>query len=221
MPYYAVAKGQKPGIYKTWSECQKQVTGFSGAIFKKFVDYKEAKAFLETISAPAKKPHEAQIPRDALLIYTDGSFSQNLCRNVSGWAAIIFAPGTHPDDGARPLTHLYGVTNADSRNVSGELQAVQQGIIWAIRHNYRKIHIVADYLGVIALANSSWQARTLSAQEYVTFIDKHRSDVNLSFTHVRGHTGDTGNELADKYAKVGIKKYLGIDNVSQSKNRQR
>ena len=32
--YYAVRKGRIPGIYRTWSECQKQVTGYPGAVFK-------------------------------------------------------------------------------------------------------------------------------------------------------------------------------------------
>ena len=35
--YYAVRKGRIPGIYRTWSECQKQVTGYPGAVFKGFV----------------------------------------------------------------------------------------------------------------------------------------------------------------------------------------
>ena len=30
--YYAVRKGRIPGIYRTWSECQKQVTGYPGAV---------------------------------------------------------------------------------------------------------------------------------------------------------------------------------------------
>ena len=34
--YYAVKKGKHPGVYKTWSECQQQVSGFSGAIYKSF-----------------------------------------------------------------------------------------------------------------------------------------------------------------------------------------
>ena len=29
--YYAVKKGKKPGIYRSWEECRAQVSGFSGA----------------------------------------------------------------------------------------------------------------------------------------------------------------------------------------------
>ena len=44
--YYAVRKGRKTGVFATWAECQKQVTGFSGAEFKSFGTMEEAKAFV-------------------------------------------------------------------------------------------------------------------------------------------------------------------------------
>lgn len=46
MKYYAVAKGRKTGIFTTWDDCQDQVKGFSGAVFKSFSTEKEAKRFL-------------------------------------------------------------------------------------------------------------------------------------------------------------------------------
>lgn len=44
--FYAVAAGRKPGIYSTWAECERQVKGFSGAIFKSFKTRDEASAFV-------------------------------------------------------------------------------------------------------------------------------------------------------------------------------
>ncbi|PIL28001.1 hypothetical protein GSI_09852 [Ganoderma sinense ZZ0214-1] len=44
--FYAVAKGHVPGIYSTWDECQKQITGFAGNKHKKFSSAAEANAFL-------------------------------------------------------------------------------------------------------------------------------------------------------------------------------
>lgn len=46
MSYYAVAKGRQVGLFKTWSECESQVKGFRGAVFKKFPTEKEAKDFI-------------------------------------------------------------------------------------------------------------------------------------------------------------------------------
>ncbi len=46
MPFYTVARGRQPGIYKTWAECKAQVDGFKGARFKKFSTESEAGQFL-------------------------------------------------------------------------------------------------------------------------------------------------------------------------------
>jgi len=48
--FYAVKKGRAPGIYKTWVECEAQVKGFAGAIFKGFRSRAEAKKFIEQAS---------------------------------------------------------------------------------------------------------------------------------------------------------------------------
>ena len=43
--YYAVRKGFIPGIYYSWTECQKQVNKFSGAEFKSFKSLLEAEEY--------------------------------------------------------------------------------------------------------------------------------------------------------------------------------
>ncbi|MBK8078904.1 MAG: RNase H1/viroplasmin domain-containing protein [Saprospiraceae bacterium] len=40
--YYVVWKGHIPGIYKTWEECQQQITGFQNAHYKSYPTYEEA-----------------------------------------------------------------------------------------------------------------------------------------------------------------------------------
>lgn len=40
--YYAVLKGYEPGVYDSWTDCQKQVNGFSGAEFKSYTSREEA-----------------------------------------------------------------------------------------------------------------------------------------------------------------------------------
>lgn len=45
---YAVRKGRETGLFTTWAECQRQVTGYSGAEYKSFTDVDEARAFLTT-----------------------------------------------------------------------------------------------------------------------------------------------------------------------------
>jgi ribonuclease HI len=47
MKYYAVYKGKNVGIFNTWDECQESITGYSGAIFKKFNTEEEAQKYLQ------------------------------------------------------------------------------------------------------------------------------------------------------------------------------
>lgn len=44
--YYAVRKGRTPGVYMSWTECDRQVNGFSGAEFKKFPSFEHANAWI-------------------------------------------------------------------------------------------------------------------------------------------------------------------------------
>ena len=55
MPYYAVHKGKKPGIYKTWSDTKENVIGFPGAKFMKFDNEEDAALFLASGIKPSKK----------------------------------------------------------------------------------------------------------------------------------------------------------------------
>jgi ribonuclease HI len=48
MPYYAVYKGFKPGIYTNWSECQNQTQGFPKPVFRKFTFKSQAEEFMNT-----------------------------------------------------------------------------------------------------------------------------------------------------------------------------
>ena len=45
--YYAVAKGQIPGIYTDWGSCFLQVHEFKGNVFKSFLTRDEAKMFIQ------------------------------------------------------------------------------------------------------------------------------------------------------------------------------
>ena len=53
--YYAVQKGKKPGVYSNWNDCKAQVTGFSGAVYKKFSTKTEAEAFAAADNGYATK----------------------------------------------------------------------------------------------------------------------------------------------------------------------
>ena len=62
---YAVRKGHKTGLFATWAECQKAVSGYSGAEFRGFTEKEEALAFLymeTTGNVSGDKAKEAAMP---------------------------------------------------------------------------------------------------------------------------------------------------------------
>lgn len=109
--FYAVQKGISPGIYLTWwelsqaltlcikhifrAECEQQIKGYSGAVYKKFGTLADAESFCHpssssTRSNPIAQPTESQkatAPKAALanvtdetqwtVVYTDGACPGN------------------------------------------------------------------------------------------------------------------------------------------------
>ncbi|CAH8846922.1 unnamed protein product [Trichobilharzia szidati] len=59
MPYYGVRVGRRVGVFESWSECENLVKGYTGARYKKFSSYDEAKKFVEaednSENIPSKK----------------------------------------------------------------------------------------------------------------------------------------------------------------------
>ena len=54
--FYVVKNGKVPGIYDNWPDCQAQVNGFSGAIYKSFSTIEDAEAFLNDTPVKENKP---------------------------------------------------------------------------------------------------------------------------------------------------------------------
>lgn len=82
--YYVVWRGVEPGIYTTWAECEQQVKGVEGAVYKSFPNREEAEeayfsapeAYIQprqAASAPAGAPPSQKPQRsDSLLPLPEG-----------------------------------------------------------------------------------------------------------------------------------------------------
>ncbi|NWU89271.1 RNH1 Ribonuclease, partial [Upupa epops] len=57
--FYAVRKGRRTGVYRTWAECQEQVNKFPSARFKKFATEKDAWAFVRA-GLPGQQQQQQQ-----------------------------------------------------------------------------------------------------------------------------------------------------------------
>lgn len=82
MSFFAVARGRQVGIYRTWNECQEQVTKFSRAAFKKFNNRADAEAFIasyaETTTAPAPVVKEQESPSNDIGVASAAKVSSSV-----------------------------------------------------------------------------------------------------------------------------------------------
>ncbi len=213
--FYAVKKGRTPGIYKTWAECQKNVTGFSGAVFKGFETRKEAEEFMyghstskslnesgaadsETKAAENSADGITELPE--VYAFTDGSF--NIKTGVYGFGGFLHYSRTKADieirgNGSDPDEAL-------SRNVSGEVHGAISAMKKAVELGIKEMTLFYDYEGIEKWPLRYWKTNKKISEFYVAEYDKLKDKLKVNFAHVKAHTGIPGNELADRMAKEEV-----------------
>ena len=191
--YYAVKNGRTPGIYTDWDSCQKEVIGFSGAVFKSFLTLEEAKAFLEN------KKEEKQTKSEAVA-YVDGSFSLDLA--MFSFGAVIFT-------GDKELHFSKAFSDPQlvrHRNVAGEMKGAEFVMQYCLDNNIKSVDIYYDYTGIENWCTGAWKTNNPETKAYADFYKEISERLEVNFVKVKGHSGDEYNDLADKLAK----KALGI-----------
>lgn len=198
MKYYAVAKGFKPGIYTSWPETQKQVSGFKGASYKSFPTEAQAQAFISGNTSNTNTNTKTEV-----FAYVDGSYNPD---TQAVGSAVIFRSGTKSTD---PINLEFTNKNSEldeMRNVGGEIIASTSAIHYAIQQGFKSITIYYDYLGIEKWATHEWKTNNNSTKNYASIVDQFKNMIEIKFIKVKAHTGVELNELADKTAKhaVGI-----------------
>jgi len=199
--FYAVRAGRQTGIFSTWDECKRHVTGFADAKYKGFVTLAEAEAFMDDAPPPADKSDDEYLSEGFAVAYVDGSY--DIKRKAYGFGAVILRSGKEPvrlkGSGGDP-------DYAAERNVAGECLAAQAAIAFCRENDIQKLLIKHDYEGIGAWAKGDWKANKRCSTEYVAFIKEH-SEISILFQKVSAHSGVLYNEEADRLAKeaLGIK----------------
>lgn len=195
--YYAVAKGKTPGIYFSWADCKAQIDHFSGAVYKGFEFLADAEKFINQMG---KDNTVAQKVSDGacLVAYVDGSYDDSQKRYAYG-CVFVLEEETQTLNGSDAEEEYVSM-----RNVAGEILGSEKAIDWAIKQGYRKIIIYYDYEGIEKWANDIWKANKPGTIRYKKFIADRRNQIEIEFSKVAAHTGDTYNEMADKLAKEAL-----------------
>ena len=190
--YYAVKVGRLPGIYETWAECQKQTSGYPGAVFKSFKTEAEAKAFIDGTQAVTKLSK-------GLVAYVDGSY--NAKTGAYGCGVVFLEDGQYlgsiQDQGQNP-------DYKDLRNVAGEIMGSLTAVNYAYQHGYDHITIAYDYMGIEQWATGGWKATKPLTQSYQKKMQQLMQHVSVDFVKVEAHTGNYYNEEADRLAKEAV-----------------
>lgn len=192
--YYAVKKGKEIGVFLTWEECEEQVKGFKGAVYKAFPTKEMALEFITE--------NKTENTLEGLIAYVDGSY--NIKSKTYGYGCVLI-------EGQQVIQQLYGngaeEKLASMRNVAGEIIGSEVAIRYAIDHAYKSICVYYDYEGIKKWANKTWKANKIGTIAYQKFIEESRQKIQISFVKVLAHSGDIYNDIADKLAKtaVGIK----------------
>lgn len=129
------------------------------------------------------------------IAYTDGSYNKatgqygyGICMEINGEKSEYFG-------GSRDMTGGW--------QVNGELQGALVAIEKAIEAGCSSIEIRYDYEGVHKWADGFWRTNKNYTADYKKKVQIYRKQIHISFTHIKSHTGNEGNEKADDLAKKG------------------
>ncbi len=153
-------------------------------------------------TAEAEEAGEAQESVcEALILeaYVDGSFNKNT--GVYGGAVIMVNNG----DVINIRTN-HGTKMNSMRNVAGEISAAALAVKMAEEFLADSLVIKYDYEGIEKWATGAWKTKNEYTAQYAAFMNKERP-FPIAFEHVKAHTGDKYNEMADDMAvrAVGLK----------------
>lgn len=200
---YAVRKGKTPGIYKTWTECQAQINGYSGAEYKSFASLDEAKAYIgDEKQVASGKP---DIIETEAVAYVDGSFNSETKQFSYGVVMFYLGKEQHFSE-AFDDQEL-----AEMNNVAGELKGAEKAIQFCLDNDIKSLTIHHDYEGIAKWCTGEWQAKKPGTKAYKDFYDSASNKTRIQFVKVKSHSGDKYNEIADQLAKSAFNKEEAIE----------
>ena len=229
MPFYAVKSGRTPGIYVTWKDCEKQVKGFKGAVFKKFDNKELANNFInddvnnnvnndvnDNVFTPEIN-NEIELPSNFAnnkinYVYTDGSCVNNGKENAKAGMGIFFSEDKHAPISQKLDENIYKQTNntAELLAIITTLEIINSefpGEYFVIFTDSKYSMLCAGSYGK-RMHSKNW-CEDIKNKELVEKLYKlYNINKNSQYTflqHIYSHTGNQdehslGNEQADRLA---------------------
>lgn len=194
--FYAVRKGRATGVFRTWKDCQAQITGFSGAEYKSFLTMEEA---MEYVAGPKEvKRCEPVEERERAVAYVDGSYHAGT--KEYSYGAVLCHLGKEYEYSEKGVD----ASLADMRNVAGEILGAQKMMEFCVAHGIKVLDLYYDYEGIEKWCTGAWQAKKPGTQAYRDAYNTMKSKLQVNFHKVAAHTGVELNERVDQLAKRAL-----------------
>lgn len=195
--FYVVRVGRVPGIYETWSECERMVKGYKGAVYRSFLTLAEAKKFMGD-NLKADDNTDDNTDDDMPYAFVDGSY--NSVTKVYGYGGFLIYNGEkHIIQGSGNDEEM-----AAMRNVAGEVLGSMAAVELAVKLGIPKLDIYYDYMGIEMWATGRWKRNKKGTIAYYNYMQEIKDKIDIRFVKVKGHSGIAGNEEADALAKQSV-----------------
>lgn len=218
--FYAVKKGRHPGVYNTWDAAKKQVSGFSGAVYKSFATGAEARAFIAGSSKTGVPVHKRSQPISAeplkpatIIAFTDGGSRNHgnvagghvLTSDKAAWAYRLELPN---NEVVSDSAGEWGATNNRM-----EIMALVKVLTYLVKRQlqHESIRVVMDSKYVLDAINKGWLAgwkrrnwhRSGNAELKNSELWRQLGQLLAQFNHLqfvwtKGHADNSGNVFVDQ-----------------------
>lgn len=196
--FYVVRVGRVPGIYETWSECERMVKGYKGAVYRSFLTLAEAKKFMGDNLKADDNTDDDNTADDMPYAFVDGSY--NSVTKVYGYGGFLIYNGEkHIIQGSGNDEEM-----AAMRNVAGEVLGSMAAVELAVKLGIPKLDIYYDYMGIEMWATGNWKRNKKGTIAYYNYMQEIKDKIDIRFVKVKGHSGIAGNEEADALAKQSV-----------------
>ncbi len=234
--HYAVAKGRKPGIYKTWfgdDGAEVQIRSFQGARYKGFYALNEAQEWFNQFAGVDGKNSKVDKPQhtvkskhvmpdgeNRITIYTDGGCSRN--PGPGGYGVVLVQ-----NNKRKEMSGGFRLTTNNRMEIMGCIVGLQ------VLKKKSSVTIYSDSKYVVDSIMLGWAKRWRSNnwmrnkkdsaenpdlwEHLLDLLEKH----DVMFEWVKGHAGNDGNERCDQLAvESSARNDLPADEVYETKNNQ-
>ncbi|XP_055934079.1 uncharacterized protein LOC129963622 [Argiope bruennichi] len=241
-PYYAVHRGARPGVYRTWKECEAQIKNTRGASYRKFDNEEQALEYVQTggiVKATKRElreiPYNNRVkkrrrnsdgkveyvlanPDEPVVIFTDGASAENGRRRARAGIGIYWGPN-HPLNTSKRLP-------GRQTNNRAEIQAAVYALNQAKQIGARKVKLYTDSQFLIHAITDwikKWKTNGWKLVNGDPVVNKDdfleleaiSQGLEVEWIYVKAHARNHGNDEADRLAVAGSRLLLEPSNCSE------